>query len=139
MKVKTTKSEQVWKSPDGQKTIWNVVLVSDGKEYPLKTFSEKVAEVGFEGEVESFVNQRGDRFVKQVNKNDGHHGGGNNAGRAKADAAKQAEIRAEWAIGKAIQATGIFPLDDEALQKVQELAIKLNQMVDAVIASSNKQ
>lgn len=94
MKAKTLSSQQVWQSPDGQKTIWEVVLEADGKQYPLKTFSDKVAEVGFEGEVESYINQRGDRFVKQVvaPKPTGYN---------RDDAA----IRAQWAIGQAIALT----------------------------------
>lgn len=95
MKAKTISSEQVWQSPDGQKTIWDVVLeAADGKRYPLKTFSAKVAEVGFEGEVESYVNQRGDRFVKQVVAQ-------KSGGYSRDDAA----IRAQWAIGQAIALT----------------------------------
>lgn len=94
MKAKTTKSEQVWQSPDGQKTIWQIVLEADGKEYPLKTFSAKVAEVGFEGEVESYSNQRGDRFVKQIPSSKPHT-------YSRDDAA----IRAQWAIGQAIALT----------------------------------
>lgn len=137
MKAKTLSAQQEWQSPDGQKTIWAVMLESEGKQYALKTFSEKIAVVGFEGDVESYQNQRGERFVKQVIAAGGGYGrGGNNADRAKADAAKQAEIRAEWSIGKAISSLGIFPLDADALVKVQDLAIKLNKMVDAVIVGS---
>lgn len=138
MKVKTLHSEQKWQSPDGQKTIWAVTLDADGTKYQLQTFSEKIAAIGFEGDVESYTNARGDRFVKQPQIQGGYARGGNGADRAKADAAKQAEIRAEWSIGKAISSLGIFPLDDNALNKVQELAIKLNQMVDVVIANTNK-
>jgi hypothetical protein len=94
MNVKTISSEQVWQSPDGQKTIWNVALEADGKEYPLKTYSSKIAEVGFEGEVESYLNNRGDRFVKQVRTMNAPAGG--YAGR------DDAAIKAQWAIGQAI-------------------------------------
>jgi hypothetical protein len=96
MRAKTISSEQVWQSPDGQKTIWNVVLEADGKQYPLKTFSSRIAEVGFEGEVESYANQRGDRFVKQVPKAPAVAGGYNR---------DDAAIKAQWAIGQAIALT----------------------------------
>jgi hypothetical protein len=95
MRAKTVSSEQVWQSPDGEKTIWNVVLEADGKQYPLKTFSSKIAEVGYEGEVESYVNQRGDRFVKQAPKAPA------TTGYNRDDAA----IKAQWAIGQAIALT----------------------------------
>jgi hypothetical protein len=66
MQVKTLASEKVWQSMDGERTIWNVKVEHDGKQYPLKTFSQQIAREGFEGEVETYVNKRGDRFVKQA-------------------------------------------------------------------------
>jgi hypothetical protein len=93
MLAKTIESEQVWQAPDKAKTIWNVTLESGGKQYPLKTYSEKIAQVGFEGDVESYVNQRGDRFVKQIAKQQGGF-----KGQPRDDAA----IKAQWAIGQAI-------------------------------------
>jgi hypothetical protein len=88
MFVKTVDSKQVWQSPDGQKTIWDVLLEAEGKEYPLKTFSAAIAEKGFQGDVESYVNQRGDRFVRQVVHSPSE--------------ARDYSIRAQWAIGQAI-------------------------------------
>jgi len=138
MKVKTTASEQIWQSPDKAKTIWNVTLEDEkGTEYRLKTFSEAIAKTDFEGEVESYLNNKGDRFVKQPQAAGGY-GGGNNAARLKADAKKQSEIRAEWAISKAITSLGIFPLDAEALVKVEALAAELYSMVDNVIEVTSK-
>jgi hypothetical protein len=96
MKVKTLDSKQAWQSPDGQKTIWEVTLEADGKQYPLKTFSPKVSTIGFEGEVESYTNQRGDRFVKQVQRDNQPRRGGGDTQR------DDATIRAQWAIGQAI-------------------------------------
>jgi len=66
MQAKTLASEQVWQSPDGEKTIWNVTLEIDGEQRKLKTFSGKVATQGFEGKVETYINKRGDQFIKQV-------------------------------------------------------------------------
>jgi hypothetical protein len=107
MRAKTVNSEQVWRSPDGQKTIWNVVLEAEGKQYPLKTFSQKIAEPGFEGEVESYANQRGDRFVKQTPKAPVP---GQAGGYSRDDAA----IKAQWAIGQAI-ALASATMDREAI------------------------
>lgn len=100
MRAKTKSSEQAWKSPDGSRIIWNVVLEADGKEYPLKTFSEKISQVGFEGDIESYTTQRGEQFVKQVPKPQGGYGGGKggNNYQPRDDAA----IRAQWAIGQSI-------------------------------------
>lgn len=88
MFVKTIDCKQVWQSPDGQKTIWDVLIEADNKQYPLKTYSRTIAERGFEGEVESYVNQRGDRFVRQVVKSTPEN--------------RESSIRAQWAIGQAI-------------------------------------
>lgn len=67
MQVKTIHGEQVWQSSDGQRTIWEVSLKGDdGKDYRLKTYSNKIAQLGFEGEVRSYVNPRGERFVRQL-------------------------------------------------------------------------
>ncbi|HJQ08321.1 MAG TPA: hypothetical protein VJ836_02440 [Candidatus Saccharimonadales bacterium] len=89
MHVKTTDSKQVWQSPDGQKTIWEVKLKAGDQEYGLKTYSSAVATLGFEGDIESYVNQRGDRFVRQVVKKEALDG-------------RDSSIRAQWAIGQAI-------------------------------------
>lgn len=132
MKVTTKSSKQIWQSPDKQKTIWEVTLkAEDGKLYGgLKTYSESIAKEGFEGEVETYDGKNpGEKFVKQPNTG---RGGGNNAERLKADAEKQKEIKAEWAIAKAISSLQIFPLDDDALAQVEELATKLYQMVNRV-------
>lgn len=92
MLAKTVHSEQVWQSPDSKKTIWQVVLeTGDHKTYALKTYSPKVSMLGFEGEVESYVNNRGDRFVRQTIKQ-----------KQTADNDRDNSIRAQWAIGQAI-------------------------------------
>lgn len=137
MKVETTNSRQVWQSPDKQRTIWEVnVKDESGKVWPLKTYSSEISEVGFSGEVETYDGKDGQKFVRQP-KPQGGYGGGSSAARMKADASKQKEIRAEWAIGKAITSLGIFPLDAEALKKVQDLATKLYEMVDSVNGEAN--
>lgn len=97
MKVKTINVEQVWQSPDGQKTIWEVALKAEGgNEYRLKTYSEKIAQMGFEGEVESYLNKHGDRFVRQ-------------AMRSPRPGYQRDEdsIRAQWAIGQAINLASV--------------------------------
>lgn len=132
MKVETVSSRQVWQSPDKQRTIWEVNVKDEaGKTWPLKTYSAEISTVGFKGDVETYDGKDGQKFVKQPKPQGGFSGGGGVA-RLQADAAKQKEIRAEWAIGKAITSLGIFPLDDEALGKVKDLATKLYTMVESV-------
>lgn len=97
MQVKTINAEQVWTSGDGQRTIWEVTLrATDGKEYRLKTYSNKIAQMGFEGEVRSYVNPRGERFVRQV------------PVAAKPSYSRDdSAIRAQWAIGQAINLASV--------------------------------
>jgi hypothetical protein len=126
MRAKTVTSEQVWQSPDGQKTIWNVVLEADGKQYPLKTFSTKIAEVGFDGDVESYTNQRGDRFVKQVPKPV-------TAGPTGYQGRDDSAIKAQWAIGQAIALTSAT-MDKKAInmQLIEDYAKQLFATVSRV-------
>jgi hypothetical protein len=103
MQVKTINSEQVWQSSDGQRTIWEVTLkADDGKEYRLKTYSNKIAQMGFDGEVRSYVNPRGERFVRQVPSAKPSFGRDDSA------------IRAQWAIGQAINLASV-KMDKEAI------------------------
>lgn len=129
MKAKTLSSEQVWQSPDGQKTIWNVEIEADGATYPLKTFSTRIAEVGYEGEVESYVNQRGDRFVKQTPSPQPAGGAGSRGYAGRDDAA----IKAQWAIGQAIALTSAT-MDKKAinLQIIEDYAKQLFATVSRV-------
>lgn len=125
MKVKTIKSAEVWKAKDGNMKIFEVTLEADGKEYELKTYSEKIAVIGFEGDVQSYTNNRGDKFVKQVPKQ-----GGGFKGQPRDDAA----IRAQWAIGQAYsnQPDGAKPEDIEKTAKM------LYAMVDRVKGSNDQ-
>lgn len=105
MHAKTINSEQVWQSSDGQRTIWDVTLqAQDGKEYKLKTYSAKIAKLGYEGDVRSYLNPRGERFVRQVPA-------------AIKPAYQQRDdnaIRAQWAIGQAINLASV-KMDKEAI------------------------
>lgn len=102
MKVKTIKSEQVWQSPDKQRTIWQVSLLADDKEYTLKTYSEQIGTVGYEGDVVSYKNDRGDRFVKSASDD------------SKPYSRDDLAIRAQWAIGQAINLASV-KMDKEAI------------------------
>ncbi|HSH56317.1 MAG TPA: hypothetical protein VK983_05885 [Candidatus Limnocylindrales bacterium] len=106
MHAKTINSEQIWQSSDGQRTIWDVTLqAQDGKEYKLKTYSAKIGKLGFEGDVRSYLNPRGERFVRQV-----PAAVPARSGFSRDDAA----IRAQWAIGQAINLASV-KMDKEAI------------------------
>lgn len=83
----TTKSaEQVWRSPDGSRTIYQVTLDYKGKDLVAKTYSEAIATVGWSGDVvtDERPNKRGgtDTFVKSAPK-EGYSGGGGFKGGSK--------------------------------------------------------
>lgn len=108
MKVKTTHTEQIWQSPDGTRKIWEVTLKGDdGNEYRLKTYSPKIGAMGFEGEVKSYENRYGERFVRQLLP-------------AKTAAPRHgyprddSAIRAQWAIGQAINLAAV-KMDKDAI------------------------
>ncbi|HEX8183061.1 MAG TPA: hypothetical protein VF575_05685 [Candidatus Saccharimonadales bacterium] len=135
MHVKTTNSQQIWQSPDGKRTIWEVTLrAADGSDYKLKTYSRDVAKLGFGGEVRSYLNPRGDRFVRQV------------ADVSKAKPSYQRDdnaIRAQWAIGQAINLASV-KMDREAitLPVIEQYARELYETVSRVkgepISSADK-
>jgi hypothetical protein len=107
MQVKTTHTEQVWQSPDGKRKIWQVTLNDPkGSNYQLKTYSPEIGQMGFSGEVKSYVNRFGERFVRQVI-----------PAKAKATNPYQRDdnaIRAQWAIGQAINLAAV-KMDKDAI------------------------
>lgn len=108
MQVKTTDSEQIWQSPDGEKKIWSVQLQTpEGNDYRLKTYSQAIASPNFTGEVYSYLDKRGERFVRQAAKEKAtaerpSYGRDDNA------------IRAQWAIGQAINLASV-KMDKDAI------------------------
>jgi hypothetical protein len=68
---------EVWKAPDGNRVLYEVVLEVNGKLVKVKTWSEKVATVGFKGDLESYQKEGRDgtdTFVKQKPKEGGFGG-----------------------------------------------------------------
>jgi hypothetical protein len=43
MKLQTNISKQIWQSPDGNRTIWEVMGALDGQPVTTKTYSSKIA------------------------------------------------------------------------------------------------
>jgi hypothetical protein len=104
MNVKTTHVEQLWQTPDGTRKIWEVNLKGDdGREYRLKTYSPKISQLGFKGEVKSYVNFRGERFVRQVL-----------SAPKPSFTRDDSAIRAQWAIGQAINLASV-KMDKDAI------------------------
>lgn len=130
MHVSTTNSQQIWQSPDGKRTIWEVTLqAADGSDYKLKTYSPEVAKLGFKGDVRSYLNPRGDRFVRQVAKQP-HEGAGN----YKRD---DNAIKAQWAIGQAINLASV-KMDKDAITMpvIEQYAKELYATVSRVKGDS---
>ena len=76
--VKTTKSEKVWESPDKQRVIYKLELDYEGNPTEAKTYSKDIAEIGWEGDVESYEKEGkfgSETFVKQPQKESGYSGG----------------------------------------------------------------
>jgi hypothetical protein len=102
MRGKTISAEQVWKSPDGSRKIYEVSIEADGKVYTLQTYSDKISKVGFEGELETY-DKDGNRFVRQKTKEGGgNYGGGNRGGSPRNDEATQESIARSVALKAAV-------------------------------------
>lgn len=77
LNVKTTASRSVWKSPDGQREIFEVKLDHDGAELSAKTYSKDISTVDWAGTVESYEKEGrngAETFVKQPPKEGGYSG-----------------------------------------------------------------
>lgn len=139
MKATTTSSNKIWESSDGQRKIWEVTIkADDGNDYRLKTYSEKIGTEGFEGELETYLNPKGDRFVRQPKQEGGGYkgGGGNNK--------NQPIIQTQWAIGQARQFVnarggGVIQDDDTYWAEVKKTAVTLVLAVDDVMAEVARQ
>lgn len=76
----TTASRLVWKSPDGAREIFEVVLDVAGQPMKVNTYSEIISVVGWAGELESYEKpgsgtKPAQTFVKQAPKVDGYAAG----------------------------------------------------------------
>jgi hypothetical protein len=129
MQVKTTHTSQIWQSPDGKRTIWEVTLESpDGSDYKLKTYSPDIAKLGWSGEVRSYLNPRGDRFVRQLRPAPAT-GSGSGGWQPRDDNA----IKAQWAIGQAINLASV-KMDKDAITMpvIEKYARELYETVSRV-------
>lgn len=125
MQAKTTHSERIWQSPDGKRSIWDVLLKGeDGSEYRLKTYSKEIAKLGFKGGVKSYLNRFGERFVRQDLLTTKQRSGYNRDDNA---------IKAQWAIGQAINLASVkMDKEDITLPIIEDYARKLYATVSRV-------
>lgn len=80
MTLTTKSAKEVWNSPDGKITMFELILDYKGQEVKAKTYSGAIATVGWTGEVETYEksNKAGqpETFVKQPPKENAGYGGG---------------------------------------------------------------
>lgn len=77
LQAKTVSAKEIWKSPDGQKTIWEVQIDVEGHTYSAKTYSKAIAQIGWSGTVESYekAGRNGsETFVKQKQQEQSYQG-----------------------------------------------------------------
>lgn len=142
--VTTKTGNSVWKSPDGQREIFEVTLDYNGQEVKAKTYSKDIPVVGWSGEIETYEKEGrngSETFVKQPPKEDGYPSpagsrqssiGGGSSYTPRDDS----HIKAQWAIGQSVivhnETTDLSSAD---LESVESLAVELFKMVDRVKAS----
>lgn len=136
-KATTIKAEEVWKSPDGQRVLYNVYMEDEeGNPVKFKTYSNTIAVVGWEGEVitEERAGKRGpETFVKQPQKEGGYAAGGGS--KPQYQPRDDSHIKAQWAIGQAVSFVRDHEGPEDGLwNEIEETAIRLFAMVDRVKA-----
>lgn len=135
--AETKSANSVWKSPDGQREIFEVVLLVDGNDVKAKTYSNDISRVGFSGEIETYEKEGrngSETFVKQAPKENAGYPqvrqGGSQSGGGSYQPRDDGHIKAQWAIG---QAVGVLAKDGEVnLELVEPLAYDFFDMVDRV-------
>lgn len=140
----TREAKSVWKSPDGQREIFEVVLDYEGQPVKASTYSNDIATVGWKGTVETYEKEgKGGRppqtFVKQPPKeNPGYGSTSGGSSRSNYVPKDEKAIQAMWAIGQSVNAhVGDPQLDVSDLSSVKAYAIELNAMVAEVKADGD--
>jgi hypothetical protein len=88
LKVTTKAARSVWKSPDGQREIFEVLLDYNGQQVKGKTYSRDISVAGFTGDVESYEKegkQGPETFFKQPAKEFTPGGGGRGFSKPQSD------------------------------------------------------
>ena len=127
--VTTVTSKSIWKTPDGQREIFELGMDYQGQPLKAKTFSKEISAVGWNGDVETYEREGrngSETFVKQPEK-EGNFGGGAKPSYTPRD---DSHIKAQWAIGQAI--TVLADKGSVDLELTEALAKDLFAMVDRV-------
>lgn len=74
--VTTKESRSVWRAPDGQREIFELVMDYKGSRFSAKTYSKDISVIGWSGSVETYekpgkMGAPTQTFVKQPTKEDG--------------------------------------------------------------------
>jgi hypothetical protein len=146
----------IWQTPDGQRKIWKLTVESNGQPVPVKTYSEQIARLGYQGELEAYEKPGRDgseTFIKQYQDPNAQNTAGYQQGyqsqsqpattNSPATTARtggyqpkdEAAIRAMWAIGQAVQLGGVVGNSQPPIDWVEETAVSLFHMVDRVKTS----
>lgn len=152
--VKTIESKQIWKSPDGQRVIYEVTLELQGKPMKAKTYSEALTQVGRVSDVETYEKEGRngvETFVKQAPKDGGAWNAGSTSnGSASASSTSSTtanqpptrndtHIKAQWSIGQAVLVQAAYRKDDDGghpmefdFEATEHIATQFYHMVDRV-------
>src|SRR5258707_14638136 len=93
--ISVKQAQEVWRSPDGQRVLYGIIMEVGGKEAKAKTYSKAIATIGWSGDIETYEKTGRDgveTFVKQVPKEGGF------SPRPLKD---EVPIKAMWSIGQA--------------------------------------
>lgn len=139
LNIKTTSAKEVWKSPDGQRTIFELIVDYKGSPLKAKTYSGAIATEGWEGAVESYEKEGrngSETFVKQPPKEGGFQSGASTSSSSGSKPAyvpkDEKAIQAMWAISQSIA----YNKADTKIEEIAETAKDLFLMVDVVKSAS---
>lgn len=141
--TETKDSRSVWKSPDGQREIYEITLDYNGQPVKAKTYSHDIAVVGWKGTVDVYEKQGRngtEQFVKQPPKDNPSYGGGSAGGAPRSTGYQKDDkaIQAMWAIGQSVA----FHTDhegpaEELVSEIERMAQEFFAMVARVKASED--
>lgn len=118
-------AEDNFQIPGSDLTIYTIKLEIDGSRDMYKTMSSKIAAEGWGGDIELYTNAKGKEYVRQAPKDD--YQAPAPSGTTSTWTDKQPEIKAEWAIGQAINMGKA-----KSWEELEQVAKKLFAMVDRV-------
>ncbi len=76
--AKVKEAQEVWKAPDGQRTLYTITVDTEHGEVALKTWSNQISKVGWTGDLETYEKEGKnglETFAKQPLKEGGFGGG----------------------------------------------------------------